>query len=307
MSVPHDSSDAPSPAACGPRGEALVVAAPAKINLNLLVGPRRSDGYHPIDSYVARINLFDTIELRRRDDARITLECLGADCGPTESNLAFRAAEALAQQAHAAGRSEGRARGVDIRLIKRIPLGAGLGGGSSDAAAVLAGLTSLWDLKLEPGDLASLAGTLGSDVPLFLGPPAARMTGRGETVRPVRLCSFRAILCLPGLHIPTAAVYRQFDRLPAQALCQLDEAILSGPPSAWRDRLVNQLSPAADDVCPGLGTWRGSLAEGGLPVCLSGSGSALFILFDDQPSAESALTRLPTPIRSACRIIQFHQ
>ncbi|MCY2925120.1 MAG: 4-(cytidine 5'-diphospho)-2-C-methyl-D-erythritol kinase, partial [Planctomycetota bacterium] len=248
------------------------MSAPAKINLNLLVAPPRSDGFHPLDSYVARIDLFDTVELSPRRDGRITLACLGADCGPVESNLAYRAAVALAKFAPRGG--------VDIRLTKRIPPGAGLGGGSSDAATVLAGLNRLWNLAIEPGELSAIAATLGSDVPLFLAPPAARMTGRGEILRPVTCFPFHAILCLPGLHVPTPAVFGRFDALPHQPIAQLDEALLAGPPSAWRDRLVNQLAPAAHDVCPALDAWHDALAATRLPVCLSGSGSAMFILFD---------------------------
>ncbi|MCY2931547.1 MAG: 4-(cytidine 5'-diphospho)-2-C-methyl-D-erythritol kinase [Planctomycetota bacterium] len=277
----------------------MTLNAPAKINLNLLVGPPRSDGYHPIDSYVARITLCDTVELAARDDARVTIECLGADCGPGPSNLAYRAAAALA------GLPGKKAPGVDIRLTKRIPPGAGLGGGSSDAATVLMGLNRLWGLDLSPAALASVAAGLGSDVPLFLGPPAVRMTGRGEIVQPAEVFDFWSILCLPALHVPTPAVYRQFDALPAVALTQLDGAILAGPPSAWRGRLVNQLTPAAHAVCPALDAWRDQLARLRLPVCLSGSGAAMFILFDDETSARSAMESLGAPVRDVCQVVQL--
>lgn len=302
MKVPNDSTGSALPQAPGPGGGPLVLPAPAKVNLNLLVGPPRPDGYHPIDSYVARITLCDTVELAPRDDGQVTLECLGADCGPDQSNLAYRAATALAALPGASGE---KTRGVDIRLTKRIPPGAGLGGGSSDAATVLMGLNRLWGLDLPPAALVPIAAGLGSDVPLFLGPPAVRMTGRGEIVRPAEVFDFWALLCLPALHVPTPAVYRRFDALPAQSLTQLDGATLAGPASAWRGRLVNQLAPAAHAVCPALEGWRDRLAQLHLPVCLSGSGAAMFILFDDQPAARSAMDALPAPVRKVCQVVRL--
>ena len=120
----------------------LRVAAPAKINLDLLVGPRRPDGYHDIDSLVAKITLYDELAARLREDGPVGLHCEGLDCGPIEENLALRAARLLAERA---GRRVG---GAEIRLAKAIPPGRGLGGGSSDAAAALVALDELWRLGL---------------------------------------------------------------------------------------------------------------------------------------------------------------
>lgn len=288
-----NSLDVADPVAQAGRG--LVLAAPAKINLNLLVGPRRPDGFHDVDSFVARITLYDTVELQPRDDGQLRLEVLGPDCGPPDRNLALQAARLLAGDAP---------RGADIRLTKRIPLGAGLGGGSSDAAAALAGLNRLWGLHLPAHRLAEMGAALGSDVPLFLGPPAARVTGRGELVRPVEVHPFHAVLLLPGLHVPTADVYRAFDTLPPAAGGQLDEALLASPPSAWRGLLVNDLLPAAQLVCPALAAWREAITRAGLPVSMSGSGSSLFLLCDDHPQALAARRMLPPSLAASCLLVR---
>jgi 4-diphosphocytidyl-2-C-methyl-D-erythritol kinase len=273
-------------------GGAIRLAAPAKINLDLLVGPRRADGYHPLDSVVAKVSLYDEIALSPRADGQITLTCGNADCGPAEMNLACRAAKLLAQQAGKAGGI-----GVDIALVKHIPPGKGLGGGSSDAAAVLAGLDQLWRLATPPGRLAELAATLGSDVPLFLGPPAARITGRGEMLHPVGVHDFAAVLHMPLFACATAEVYRAFDCLPGagRPMARREAIDLAAtPPSAWRDSLANDLTAAAEAVNEQLGGTLETLRQcAGLPAHMTGSGSAVFILCDDVDEARAVARRLP--------------
>jgi 4-diphosphocytidyl-2-C-methyl-D-erythritol kinase len=316
-------------------GGVIRLAAPAKINLDLLVGPRRSDGYHPLDSLVAKVTLYDEITLTPRADGQITLTCRDADCGPAEMNLAYRAAKLLAldaglgnrgmgvspvdsagtndQHGQVLGTPDGDARatrnaraadGVDIALVKHIPPGKGLGGGSADAAAVLAGLDQLWRLATPAGRLAQLAATLGSDVPLFLGPPAARMTGRGEKLQPLAVHGFAAVLHMPDFACATADVYRALDSLPdpptgaprAARPMATREAIdlAANLPSAWRSRLTNDLTAAAEIVNPQL---RGTLDRlrdcTGQPVHMTGSGSAMFILCDEVAEAQAVARRLP--------------
>lgn len=286
-----------------PGGEGLRLAAPAKINLDLHVGPRRPDGYHPLDSLVAKVTLYDDILLLPRPDRRITFRCDGADCGPDDKNLALRAARLLAEHAGSA------ALGVEIVLTKSIPPGKGLGGGSSDAAAVLAGLNELWALGLPAAELAELAATLGSDVPLFLGPPVSRMTGRGEHLAPAAVHDFLAVLHMPPAVCPTAAVYRRFDELPGQGsgpfppTSRPSAAMLQDPPSKWRSTLVNDLAAPAFQVSPDLQRTHEALATAlGRPVSVTGSGSALFILCDDPAEAAEVLRRLPAglPGQSVC-------
>ena len=270
--------------------------APAKINLNLLVDPRRADGFHPLDSFVARVTFYDRLDFAPRQDGQIRLACSGPDCGDVAQNLALRAARLLADGRTVAG--------VDIELTKSIPPGRGLGGGSSDAASTLVALNRLWDLGLDAAPLAAMAAKLGSDVPLFLSSPAVRMTGRGELLEPISVHPFVALLLIPDFACGTAGVYRVFDESPAAAWTQLDPAVLADPPSKWRSRLANHLAPAAQDVCEPLkGLWAefsASMADLEMPVHLTGSGSALFALCDDASEAATAMTSLPQGLRRLC-------
>jgi 4-diphosphocytidyl-2-C-methyl-D-erythritol kinase len=280
------------------QGGGLRVLAPAKINLNLLVAPRGQDGYHPLDSFVAKVTLYDEIELRPRPDGQIAFGCRGADCGKDEDNLALRAARLMRDFAPAAA-------GADIRLTKRIPPGAGLGGGSSDAAAVLAGLNELWNLSHSREQLMQAAERLGSDVPLFLGPPAARMTGRGQRIEEVQVHPFRAVLLMPGCPCSTAEVYQKFDLKPEPAASQLDARLLAGPPSGWRRLLQNQLCLPACNVSPKLAeVWRRLTGRGDQLVCLTGSGSTLFMLCDDDHEAAAVLAAIPQDLRPCCLVVR---
>ncbi|MGC9454137.1 MAG: 4-(cytidine 5'-diphospho)-2-C-methyl-D-erythritol kinase [Phycisphaerae bacterium] len=278
---------------------ALRVWAPAKINLNLLVGPPADDGYHPIDSFVAKITLYDEVDLLPRRDGKVSFSCEGADCGPDEQNLAVRAARLLAERT-------GCESGTDIRLGKHIPPGGGLGGGSSDAAAVLDGLNRLWDLALSTGELAAIAAELGADVPLFLDGPSARITGRGEIVRPVEVWPFLAVLYLPSVACSTAQVYAEFDREPSREYEQVDAKLLRRqPPSRWRAALVNHLAPAAKRVSPKFAELHGRFSSAvGRDVQVTGSGSGSFVLCDDEAEAAQVWTRLGDDIRRDCMLVR---
>lgn len=274
----------------------VTLAAPAKINLNLLVGPRRADGFHEVDSYVAKVTLYDQIEIKLRHDGAIRFTCRGADCGSDDRNLAFLAARSL---------TEGRkVLGADITLTKRIPPGKGLGGGSSDAAAVLVALNELWRLNFLSTELTTLAAALGSDVPLFLGGPASRLTGRGELASPAIVHPLVAMIYLGSPACPTTDVYRAYDETPTVMADQLNPSLLPEMPSLWRDKLINQLIPAARRVSPALGESFDRLSKSlSIPLCMSGSGSALFALFDDAVEAASALSVLSVDLRADCVLV----
>ena len=268
------------------RDGSLQAAAPAKLNLDLYVGPRRDDGYHELDSLAVKVTLLDVLTFGARNDAKIDLRCEGAPCGPPQDNLVFRAARLLAAT-H--GRPVG---GGDIHVVKHIPPGAGLGGGSSDAAMTLVAASKLWHIDLPPEQFAILAAQLGSDVPLFLGPRMVRMTGRGEKLHAAAVHAFLAVLHIPPLACPTKDVYAAFDAAAtAQTPRQLDPAELAAaPPSRWRDRLVNQLAAPAMGLWPPLRELHGRLsAAARRTVCLTGSGSAMFVLCDDRAEADEVL------------------
>ncbi len=278
---------------------ALLWRAPAKINLTLRVIGRRDDGYHELDSIVAKVTLYDELIFRPRRDGQIRLTCSGLDCGAAEDNLVLRAAKLLSE----------RQTGADIELTKRIPAGAGLGGGSSDAAAVLPALNQLWKLNLPKERLASLAEKIGSDVPLFFDGPAVRIRGRGEQVEPVKVHPFTALLYLPESHCSTADVYAAYKAISSQQSTIPTEPRVGNPqferhPSHWRGELFNDLQAAAMQVCPPLAEISSRLAEAaGLPVHMTGSGSAMFIICGDRLEAQSAAERLPDKMKNRCRIV----
>jgi 4-diphosphocytidyl-2-C-methyl-D-erythritol kinase len=182
------------------RGEA-----PAKINRELRVGGKRPDGYHEIRSRIVSIDLADSIEVA--PGRGLELSCEGLDVPPGESNLVVRAARALADRL-------GRSADARIRLTKRIPVGAGLGGGSSDGARALVLLSRLWDSRLAEEDLRRVAASIGSDVPFFLVGGEADVAGRGEIVIPLPDSpAVRLLLLLPPFPMSTAEVYAARDRL----------------------------------------------------------------------------------------------
>ncbi len=277
-------------------GGALLWRAPAKLNLYLRVLRRREDGFHEIDSVAVKVTLYDELVFARRDDGRVRLTCSCLDCGPAGENLVARAAAELAP---AVGRG-----GADIALTKGIRPAAGLGGGSSDAAATLRALNQLWRGGLADRELAELAGRVGSDVPLFLNGPAVRVGGRGERVEAVRVHPFWAVLCLPEFACPTGRVYAACDELLAGGEARPGAPRLDGPPSRWRGGLFNDLQPAAARLCPQLAGISAALAEAtGLPVHLTGSGSGLFVLTDDEAGAVKAVAAVPADLKGRCRVV----
>ena len=185
----------------GPGG-ALTVRAPAKVNLFLEVLGRRPDGYHAVETLMLGVSLFDGLEFRDDPAGAVRLACTDPALGTGPDNLVVRAADLLRQRT-------GHPGGAAVRLVKRIPWAAGLAGGSSDAAATLAGLNRLWRLGLTREALAELASELGSDVAFFLSPPAAWCTGRGEIVSPLRPGKrLHLVVVSPATGLSTPEVYR---------------------------------------------------------------------------------------------------
>ena len=230
----------------------LIAEAHAKINWTLEVLGVRQDGYHELRSVVLPVQLHDSVVLDEADE--LVCEMPGMDV-PQAENLAYRAAMAL--------RSEtGCKLGARIRIEKRIPSGAGLGGGSADAAAVLNGLNDLWRLHLPKAELCEIAARVGSDVPaLTLGGPVL-MEGRGERVRPFDGAGLPApddiVIFTPDIFSSTSAVYREFRE---------DD----------RGRGPNDLQPAALRLYPGIGDALRRLEREGLRrVTMSGSGSSVY-------------------------------
>jgi 4-diphosphocytidyl-2-C-methyl-D-erythritol kinase len=206
----------------------IVRNAPAKVNLWLKICGKRPDGFHELDTLFAPIGLADIVSLEKKEAGiSLRVDGGGADVPGGSENLAWRAAEQFFLQSGLDG-------GVSIHVTKRIPSGAGLGGGSSDAAAVLLGLEELYENPLAPGMLQTIAVGLGSDVPFFLGEGAARGRGRGEVLEK-SACPWSGpvLLCKPPFGVSTPWAYGKFARMREQGLIDVD----SSEPELWRNDL----------------------------------------------------------------------
>ena len=254
---------------------AVRVFAPAKINLFLHVMARRPDGYHELDSLVAFADAGDEISVSPAGE--LTLEVTGPFAAalaelPAEQNLALRAARIL-------GRHFGIDTGAHIRLDKRLPVAAGLGGGSSDAAAVLKALAALWRLAPAADALSSLALELGADVPVCLRGRPARMAGIGNQLDDApALPDWPLLVVYPGAALSTAAVFAAYDST-APAQCAAGRAIEDGADVLLRGG--NDLEAAARHLEPAVGACLSALGQLDRAICarMSGSGSACFALF----------------------------
>jgi 4-diphosphocytidyl-2-C-methyl-D-erythritol kinase len=267
----------------------LRMRAPAKINLGLEVIRRRADGYHDINTVFIPLDLYDEILLRLLDDGRIELRVEGNDeLGAGPDNLCIRAAIALRERL---GCEE---LGLDITLTKRIPMGAGLGGGSSDAASILLGAASLWgDTQGVPRPiLHEIAASLGSDVPFFLLGGAAQASSRGEDLRPLDITlPYTVLLVNPGIHVPTPWAYGMVGRTDERPASDLPALIDQGmrSPELLRTAILNDFEPAIFNAHPLLAELKERLyAHGALFALMSGSGSTMFGLFSDAEGAEKA-------------------
>ena len=256
------------------RGADVLVRAPAKVNLFLEVLRRRADGYHELATLMTAVSLYDTLRFRDNPAGSVSLRCDRADLSAGPDNLICRAAELLRRRA-------GRDLGVDAFLWKRIPTAAGLGGGSSDAAAALAGLNVLWCLGLGRDELTALAAELGSDVPFFFGAPASWCTGRGERVEPFVLGRpLDFVLVSPPFGLSTAEVFGNLVA-PPEPLSgdEVRRAAGAGDVKELGRRLHNRLQAAAERLRPETAEWRERLAAlGPAGAMMTGSGSTLFAL-----------------------------
>ena len=185
----------------------ITLTAPAKINLSLRILGRRPDGFHELDTLMAPLGLADTLEITHASGHGISLTCNDPEIPEGEGNLCVKAASLFLEET-------GLSHGISISLMKRIPHGAGLGGGSSDAAAVLTGMNELFDSPLVPEELVQMGGRLGSDVPFFFHGGSARCQGRGEVLGAVpELPERNLLLVKPPFPVPTAWAYGEYARL----------------------------------------------------------------------------------------------
>ncbi|TKR34015.1 4-(cytidine 5'-diphospho)-2-C-methyl-D-erythritol kinase [Luteimonas gilva] len=252
--------------------------APAKLNLFLRIVGRRPDGYHRLQTLFRLLEWGDTVRLRVRDDGRIVRHGQGAPGVAERDDLAVRAAVLLRNEANGGP-------GADIVVEKRIPTGAGLGGGSSDAATVLVALNRLWGLNWEFQRLADLGLRLGADVPVFVRGENAWAEGVGEILTPVELPPAWYLLADPGVHAATGPLF------------QAPELTRDSPPATISDfvsgaPLGNAFEPVLRRREPAVEAAFQALAQIGEPR-LTGSGSGCFVEFVDRVSAEAGLAALP--------------
>jgi 4-diphosphocytidyl-2-C-methyl-D-erythritol kinase len=258
--------------------DAVTVAAPAKVNLFLRVLARERDGYHSLETLFCLVSLADTVVAARREERVVSIEVEGADVGPPEQNLASRAAALVLE-------ATGHPFGVHLKLTKRIPVRAGLGGGSSDAAAALHAVNALAGGAVPRHELLQFGARLGSDVPFFVTrAPLALAWGRGERLfRLPPLPAAPALLVAPPVGIDTSEAYRWVDATRVadarRGAVALDLDALSG----WGDigRMAgNDCESPAFERMPGLRAAFEALAGTHPLVCrMSGSGSALFAVY----------------------------
>lgn len=273
------------------------VACPAKINLALSVGaPRPSDGYHPLCSWMVRVSLYDDLEIRRSEGAASSHLIRWADDAPTPSPIDWPVEKDLIVKAHRLLEQEvGRDLPAAAVLSKRIPVGAGMGGGSSDGANMLAALRDLFDLPLDRDALSRLAARLGSDVSFFLGAPSAIVSGTGEVVEDQPLAAtFHLALVVPALHCNTGAVYRTFDAGAAGATVDEDRVRrMAAAPILDPDEPFNDLAEAAMTVEPRLrGLRERCIAAAGRQVHVTGSGAAMFAVAESEEDATRVAARI---------------
>jgi len=276
----------------------LHLKAPAKVNLALYVLGRRADGYHELWTLMETVSLADELTLRRAPEGEVTLTVSGLPAPAGEENLVLRSASLLRERL-------GVRAGAEMHLRKAIPAGAGLGGGSSDAAAALVGLNRLWGLRLPEEDLLALGAEIGSDVPFFVaaqcagGGCAAVCRGRGERVEVIETSGLRwYVLVLPGEGTSTAAVYRalkassDLTRVPEDAK-KIKEALKRGDVSGLRCLCHNDLQGAALALSGACRRAYEEMRAAGLPrVTVSGSGSALYCICESRREAEDYRKKL---------------
>jgi len=260
--------------------ERISISAPAKVNLRLEVLGKRPDGYHEITTWMYPINLEDQLLIERVPSNDITLSCSHPELPLGEENLAHRAATIFK-------RERGLTGGVNIKIIKRIPLSSGLGGGSSDAAAVLKAMNTLWGTNIDTEGLINMGETIGADVPFFILGRGALMRGKGEQLAKfLPALKVWLVLINPGSPLSTKHVYQQGKWNLTKS--KIDNSIIMLPQDSEKmgDFLHNDLEGPALELLPIIGTLKERLHQmGAKGVSMTGSGPTVFGLFSNEEEA----------------------
>ncbi len=269
----------------------IVFKTPAKVNLGLNMLGKREDGFHELETLFQMVNWCDEIEIEGLITGGLSLTCNQSDIPTDERNLIIKAARLLKT------RYPGRCQGARIHLNKNIPHGAGLGGGSGNAAGALLALNYLWGLNLKREELIALATTLGSDVPFFLLSPCAIGRGRGEILQAVETSvKFYILMVYPEMVLSTAWVYGNLKlKLTKHEnnISILKNLLLQSEFAQIGETWINDLEPVVFQEYPEILEIKNELLVlGAKGALLSGSGSTVFGMFDDLETAKTAYTRL---------------
>ncbi len=282
--------------------DGLLVRAPAKINLSLLIAGKRSDGFHEIETIMAKVNWYDEILIQQGQKTGIELVCTGPQWAPEgEENLVHKAAKMLMENC-------GQQTNIKITLIKNIPAGTGLGSASSDAAATLFGLNKYLDLQIPSAELAKLAARLGSDVAFFLDGPLAFCTGKGEKIKKIdKNFDFFALLVLPNVSSSTREVYANYEHNPA--IYNTLHTKINGLLGKNRIDLVqkvcaNMLEMSCFSLYKELADLKAKIESLDIrPLCLSGSGSAMFHIIDNCDSEKGRANQIILEKQTGCKSV----
>ncbi len=255
--------------------DGLLVRAPAKINLSLLIAGKRPDGFHEIETVMAKVTFYDEILIEPGPKAGIEILCKGPHWAPAgEENLVYQAAKLLLNSCRLQA-------DIKITLTKNIPAGSGLGSASSDAAATLIGLNKYLDLGLSENRLAELAVQLGSDIPFFLDGPLALCSGKGEKIKKIhKKFNFLALLILPNVSVSTKKAYDNYRHDPAlyeKLSTQINSYIQKNRIDLTAKLCANMLLKSCFSLVENLAELKAKVESFGIrPICLSGSGAAMF-------------------------------
>jgi 4-diphosphocytidyl-2-C-methyl-D-erythritol kinase len=279
--------------------DGLLVRAPAKINLSLLIAGKRPDGFHEIETVMAKVDFYDEILIEPGQKAGIELLCRGPHWAPEgKGNLVYQACEMLLN-------SCGVWTDIKITLTKNIPAGSGLGSASSDAAATLMGVDKYMEFGLGNRELAKLAVQLGSDVAFFLDGPLAFCTGKGEKIiKLTKIFDFTALLLLPDISISTKKVYAYYKHDPPlyEKLHNLIKIHIEKNRFDLVSKMcANMLGISCFNLHRGLAELKASIESFGIgPLCLSGSGSALFLIMDRKEKERARKDKCKLDERIGC-------
>ncbi len=286
----------------------LAIKSFAKLNLFLQVLNKRKDNFHNLKTLFCRIDLADTIIFKPASDGLIKIKCLNRQVPTDKTNLCWRAAKLLQQKFRISS-------GVEIEIKKRIPIGAGLGGGSTDAATTLLGLNKYWKLNLPKEKLVKLAINLGSDVAFFIyNTKFALATQKGDKIKPLTLLNkvkLWFILVYPGIRVSTPLIYRKFDAcrrtgiafsqltMPQSNVKMLTSKLLKEGAQAKLEYFFNSLENVTVSIYPAIKQVKKAFYDIGLEkVMMSGSGSAVFAICNSQIQAKSLSSKLRKKYKS---------